>query len=45
LSIKDYESATEGTSSVTQYLNNKENVGSNLGKVLADVKMAESDKG
>ncbi len=45
LSIKDYESATEGPSSVTQYLNNKENVGSNLGKVLADVKMAENDKG
>jgi small subunit ribosomal protein S1 len=45
LSIKDYESATEGPSSVTQYLNNKENVGSNLGKVLADMKMAENDKG
>jgi small subunit ribosomal protein S1 len=45
LSIKDYESTTEGPSSVTQYLNNKENVGSNLGKVLADMKMAENDKG
>jgi small subunit ribosomal protein S1 len=45
LSIKDYESPSEGPSSVTQYLNNKENVGSNLGKVLADVKMAENDKG
>ncbi|MGO9138694.1 MAG: 30S ribosomal protein S1 [Syntrophales bacterium] len=45
LSIKDYESQSEGPSSVTQYLNNKENVGSNLGKVLADVKMAENDKG
>jgi small subunit ribosomal protein S1 len=45
LSIKDYESATEGPSTVTQYLNNKENVGSNLGKVLADMKMAENDKG
>ena len=45
LSIKDYESVTEGPSSVTQYLNNKENVGSNLGKVLADIKMAENDKG
>lgn len=45
LSIKDYESATEGLSPVTQYINNKENVGSNLGKVLADVKMAETDKG
>ncbi len=44
LSIKDYESPSEGSSSVTQYLNNKENVGSNLGKVLADVKMAENDK-
>jgi small subunit ribosomal protein S1 len=46
LSIKDYESPSEASSSsVTQYLNNKENVGSNLGKVLADVKMAENDKG
>jgi small subunit ribosomal protein S1 len=45
LSIKDYESATEGPPAVTQYLNNKENVGSNLGKVLADMKMAENDKG
>ncbi len=45
LSIKDYESPSEGSSSVTQYLNNKENVGSNLGKVLADIKMAENDKG
>jgi small subunit ribosomal protein S1 len=45
LSIKDYESPPEGSSSVTQYLNNKENVGSNLGKVLADVKIAENDKG
>jgi len=45
LSIKDYESATEGPPSGTQYLNNKENVGSNLGKVLADMKMAENDKG
>ena len=46
LSIKDYESPPEASSSsVTQYLNNKENVGSNLGKVLADVKMTENDKG
>lgn len=45
LSIKDYESVTEGPSSGTQYLNNKENVGSNLGKVLADIKMVDNDKG
>lgn len=44
LSIKDYETASEGYS-VNQYINNKENVGSNLGKVMADVKIAESEKG
>jgi small subunit ribosomal protein S1 len=43
LSIKDYETASEGYS-VNQYINNKENVGSNLGKVMADVKIAESEK-
>ena len=44
LSIKDYETASEGYS-VNQYINNKENVGSNLGKVMADVKIAETEKG
>jgi small subunit ribosomal protein S1 len=43
LSIKDYETASEGYS-VNQYINNKENVGSNLGKVMADVKIVESEK-
>lgn len=43
LSIKDYETASEGYS-VNQYINNKENVGSNLGKVMAEVKIAESEK-
>ena len=40
LSIKDYETASEGYS-VNQYINNKENVGSNLGKVMADVKIGD----
>jgi small subunit ribosomal protein S1 len=44
LSIKDYESASEGYS-VNQYLNNRENIGSNLGKVMADVKIADAEKG
>jgi small subunit ribosomal protein S1 len=44
LSIKDYESASEGYS-VTQYINNKENIGSNLGKVMADVKIVDNEKG
>jgi len=42
LSIKDYESASDGYS-INQYINNKENIGSNLGKVMADVKIAETD--
>jgi len=42
LSIKDYETASEGYS-VNQYINNKENVGSNLGKVMADVKIGDSE--
>jgi len=42
LSIKDYETASEGYS-VNQYINNKENVGSNLGKVMADVKIVDSE--
>jgi len=44
LSIKDYESASEGYS-VNQYLNNRENIGSNLGKVMADVKIVDTEKG
>ncbi len=42
LSIKDYETASDGYS-VNQYINNRENVGSNLGKVMADVKLADSE--
>jgi small subunit ribosomal protein S1 len=42
LSIKDYESANDGYS-VNQYINNKENIGSNLGKVMADVKNMDSE--
>ncbi len=38
LSIKDSEVASEGHS-VNQYLNNRESVGSNLGKALADVRI------
>ncbi|MBM4270582.1 MAG: 30S ribosomal protein S1 [Deltaproteobacteria bacterium] len=43
LSIKDYESASEGNV-IHQYINNKENVGSNLGKVMADVKIVDTEK-
>jgi small subunit ribosomal protein S1 len=43
LSIKDYEAGTEGTS-VHQYLNNKENIGSNLSKALADIKILDTDE-
>ncbi|EKD38276.1 MAG: hypothetical protein ACD_75C00794G0002 [uncultured bacterium] len=41
LSIKDYEAGAEGHS-VHQYINNKENIGSSLGKALADVKITET---
>ncbi|MCE5281093.1 MAG: 30S ribosomal protein S1 [Deltaproteobacteria bacterium] len=44
LSIKDYESGSDGGHSVNQYLNNKENVGSNLSKALADVKIRDTDE-
>ena len=44
LSIKDYEAGTEGSSSVHQYLNNKENIGSNLSKALADIKILDADE-
>ncbi len=43
LSIKDYEAGTEG-SPVHQYLNNKENIGSNLSKALADIKILDADE-
>ncbi|OPY86051.1 MAG: 30S ribosomal protein S1 [Syntrophus sp. PtaU1.Bin208] len=46
LSIKDTEVNPEGNHSVSQYLNNRENVGSNLGKALveADVKLIDPNK-
>jgi small subunit ribosomal protein S1 len=43
LSIKDYEAGTDGTP-VHQYLNNKENIGSNLSKALADIKILDTDE-
>lgn len=43
LSIKDYELTVEG-SLVKQYLNNKEHVGQNLGKVLSEVKIIETKR-
>jgi small subunit ribosomal protein S1 len=43
LSIKDYEAGTE-SHSVHQYINNRENVGSNLGKALADIKILDTDR-
>ncbi len=42
LSIKDYETGSEGHS-VNQYLNNKENLGSNLSKALADIKIRDTE--
>jgi len=44
LSIKDLEAPSEAEgSTMKQYLNNKENVGSNLGKALADIKISEAE--
>ena len=43
LSIKDYETAAEGPNVQHQYLNNRENIGSSLGRALADVKILDSD--
>ena len=43
LSIKDYETGGEGHS-VNQYINNRENIGSSLGKALADVRIVDSEK-
>ena len=42
LSIKDFEAGTEGHS-VHQYINNRENIGSNLSKALADVKIVDTE--
>ncbi|MCX5827742.1 MAG: 30S ribosomal protein S1 [Deltaproteobacteria bacterium] len=44
LSIKDYETAAEGPTVQHQYLNNRENMGSSLGRALADVKILDSDE-
>ncbi len=41
LSIRDYESNTDQSSSTKVYINNKESVTSNLGKALADVKITD----
>lgn len=43
LSIKDYETGAEGPTVQHQYLNNRENMGSSLGRALADVKILDSD--
>jgi small subunit ribosomal protein S1 len=43
LSIKDYETGTEGNS-VNQYINNRENIGSSLSKALADVKIVDTER-
>jgi small subunit ribosomal protein S1 len=39
LSIKDHETTVHQSSPARQYLNNKENLGSSLGKALADIKL------
>jgi small subunit ribosomal protein S1 len=39
LSIKDHETTVHQTSPSRQYINNKENLGSSLGKALADIKL------
>jgi small subunit ribosomal protein S1 len=44
LSIKDYETGSDGGHSGNQYLNNRENVGSSLSKALADIKIVDSDE-
>lgn len=43
LSIKDYEGHTGTDRSINQYLNNKENVSSSLGKALADIKLINTE--
>lgn len=42
LSIKDYETASDGYSA-NQYINNKENIGSNLGRAMADVRIIDTE--
>jgi len=42
LSVKDYEATTEDHP-INQYLNNRENISSSLGKALADVKIIDTD--
>jgi small subunit ribosomal protein S1 len=44
LSIKDLEEPPSSQQSHAQYLNNKENIGSNLGKALAEVKINTDKK-
>lgn len=39
LSIKDHEASVHQSSPSRQYINNKENLGSSLGKALADIKL------
>jgi small subunit ribosomal protein S1 len=39
LSIKDHEATAHQSSPARQYINNKENLGSSLGKALADIKI------
>jgi len=47
LSIKDFETPPEAapSSSPSQYINNRENLGSNLSKALADVRIVDTDGG
>jgi len=47
LSIKDFETPPEASSQAPshQYINNRENLGSNLSKALADVRIVDTDDG
>jgi small subunit ribosomal protein S1 len=42
LSVKDYEVPVEKNTTPSQYINNRENVGSSLGKALADIKIVDT---
>jgi small subunit ribosomal protein S1 len=42
LSVKDYEAPVEKNTTPSQYINNRENVGSSLGKALADIKIVDT---
>jgi small subunit ribosomal protein S1 len=44
LSIKEMEAPAPSPASNHQYLNNRENIGSNLGQALADVKIGNQTK-